>query len=473
MDNLSTGYSALNLPFSPEAEQSVLGAILLDSSCLDRVAEILPRPDYFYQTNNGLIYGAMLDMFTLGKPVDFVTVLEKLKESREFDEASGKTYLLQLAQIVPSISNVESYARIVRDKYDIRTLITTAREIMEEAADGTADAATLLDSAEQRIFDIRRGKNMQGLQRIDEIIIQTLDRLDLLNSPDSDQYKGVPTGIKELDDTITGLNRSDLILLAARPGMGKTSFALNIARHAAVKADKRVAFFSLEMTKEQLVSRLLSTEALVGGTKLRTGKLTEEEWVRLIEGGDILNINDKVLAIGISQRTEPDAIDAIAKNIFNDPTSPIETILAFNIPNSRAFMHLDTVFTQIDVDKFTIHPGIMGPLTVFEITAAGEGIKVKEVNGTLESILETYVGHPVELIPCGGGDRIAAEREQWNDGSNTLCIAPGKIVVYERNDVTNKVLRDKGLDLIIVPSAELSRGRGGPRCMSMPLIRAE
>ena len=192
-----------------------------------------------------------------------------------------------------------------------------------------------------------------------------------------------------------------------------------------------------------------------------------------IEGGDILNINDKVLAIGISQRTEPDAIDAIAKNIFNDPTSPIETILAFNIPNSRAFMHLDTVFTQIDTDKFTIHPGIMGPLTVFEITAAGEGIKVKEVNGTLESILETYVGHPVELIPCGGGDRIAAEREQWNDGSNTLCIAPGKIVVYERNDVTNKVLRDKGLDLIIVPSAELSRGRGGPRCMSMPIWRED
>ncbi|WP_288323312.1 arginine deiminase [uncultured Eggerthella sp.] len=192
-----------------------------------------------------------------------------------------------------------------------------------------------------------------------------------------------------------------------------------------------------------------------------------------IEGGDILNINDKVLAIGISQRTEPDAIDAIAKNIFSDPTSPIETILAFNIPNSRAFMHLDTVFTQIDTDKFTIHPGIMGPLTVFEITAEGDGIKVKEVNGTLESILETYMGYPVELIPCGGGDRIAAEREQWNDGSNTLCIAPGKIVVYERNDVTNKVLRDKGLDLIIVPSAELSRGRGGPRCMSMPIYRED
>ena len=184
-----------------------------------------------------------------------------------------------------------------------------------------------------------------------------------------------------------------------------------------------------------------------------------------IEGGDILNINDKVLAIGISQRTEPDAIDAIAKNIFEDETSPVETILAFNIPNSRAFMHL--------VDKFTIHPGIMGPLTVFEITAEGDGIKVKEMSGKLEDILEKYVGNPVELIPCGGGDRIAAEREQWNDGSNTLCIAPGKIVVYERNDVTNKVLRDKGLDLIIVPSAELSRGRGGPRCMSMPIERED
>ncbi|WP_449315107.1 arginine deiminase family protein, partial [Rubneribacter sp.] len=191
------------------------------------------------------------------------------------------------------------------------------------------------------------------------------------------------------------------------------------------------------------------------------------------EGGDILNINDHVLAIGISQRTEPDAIDEIAHNIFNDKTSPVDTILAFNIPNSRAFMHLDTVFTQIDVDKFTIHPGIMGPLTVFEITPEGAGIKVKEMNDTLENILEKYVGCPVELIPCCGGDRIAAEREQWNDGSNTLCIAPGKIVVYERNDVTNAVLAEKGLELVVVPSAELSRGRGGPRCMSMPIWRED
>ena len=282
-------YSAMNLPFSPEAEHSVLGAVLLDSSCLDRVAELLPRPEYFYQVNNSLIYSVMLDMFTMGLPVDFVTVLEKLKEQKGFDEASGKTYLLQLAQLVPSISNVETYAKIVRDKYDIRTLISTAREIVEEASDGTVDAAALLDSAEQRIFDIRRGKNMQGLQRLNEVIVETFDRLDKLNSPDSDQYRGIPTGIRELDETITGLNRTDFILLGARPGMGKTSFALNIARHAAVKAEKTVAVFSLEMGKEQLCSRLLSTEALVGGTKLRTGKLEEDEWVRLIEAGDILS----------------------------------------------------------------------------------------------------------------------------------------------------------------------------------------
>ena len=288
-DYSADAYGALNLPFAPEAEQSVLGAVLLDSSCLDTVAEILPRPEYFYQSNNSLIYSVMLEMFTLGQPVDFVTVLEKLKEQDGFEESGAKTYLLQLAQLVPSIANVETYAKIVRDKYDVRTLILTAREIVEEASAGGAEASTLLDAAEQRIFDIRRGKNMQGLQRLNEVIIKTFDRLDLLNSEDSDKYRGIPTGISELDETITGLNRTDFILLGARPGMGKTSFALNIARNAAVKAGKTVAFFSLEMGKEQLCSRLLSTEALVGGTKLRTGKLANDEWVRLVEAGDVLS----------------------------------------------------------------------------------------------------------------------------------------------------------------------------------------
>ena len=192
-----------------------------------------------------------------------------------------------------------------------------------------------------------------------------------------------------------------------------------------------------------------------------------------IEGGDILNLTEEIIAIGISQRTQPDAIDLIAKNIFG-VHSPVKTILAFNIPSSRAFMHLDTVFTQIDYDKFTVHPGILGPLTVFEVTSDGKGgLLHKEVDGELHKILGKYLGHDVEVILCAGGDRIAAEREQWNDGSNTLCVSPGTVIVYERNDITNALLRERGLNVLEIPSAELSRGRGGPRCMSMPVWRED
>ncbi len=196
------------------------------------------------------------------------------------------------------------------------------------------------------------------------------------------------------------------------------------------------------------------------------------------EGGDVLNINNHTVAVGISQRTEAEAIDEMAKNFFKDPDCQIDTVLAFNIPNSRAFMHLDTVFTQIDYDKFTYHPGIMETLQVFEITEGNdpdsyEDLNVKEINDSLENILTKYVGQKVTLIPCAGGDKVAAEREQWNDGSNTLCIAPGVVIVYDRNNVTNEVLRSYGLKVLELHGAELSRGRGGPRCMSMPLERED
>ncbi len=196
------------------------------------------------------------------------------------------------------------------------------------------------------------------------------------------------------------------------------------------------------------------------------------------EGGDVLNINDHTVAVGISQRTQAEAIDQMSKNFFKDPNCKIDTVLAFNIPNSRAFMHLDTVFTQIDYDKFTYHPGIMETLQVFEITEGNdpdsdEDLNVVEINDSLENILTKYVGRKVTLIPCAGGDKVAAEREQWNDGSNTLCIAPGVVIVYDRNNVTNEVLRSYGLKVLELHGAELSRGRGGPRCMSMPLERED
>ena len=278
----------MNLPFSLEAEQSVLGAILLEPSCLNVVMDLLPREEYFYAVNNQMIYGAMRDMFVLGQPVDFVTVLEKLKENREFDQDTGKVYLTQLAQLVPSIDNVEVYAQIVRDKYDMRSLMKAARSILDDASEGAEDPSLLLDAAEERIYRIRQGKSVQGLQRLGEVLLETFDRLDQLNSPDKERYQGLPTGIRELDATITGLNRSDLIVLAARPGVGKTSLGLNIARHVAVTRGRKVAFFSLEMGREQLASRLLASEALVEGTKLRSGDLTDGEWSRLVEAGDIL-----------------------------------------------------------------------------------------------------------------------------------------------------------------------------------------
>ena len=197
-----------------------------------------------------------------------------------------------------------------------------------------------------------------------------------------------------------------------------------------------------------------------------------------IEGGDVLNLNEHILAVGISQRTEAGAIDKLAKNLFKNPNCKIDTVLAFNIPESRAFMHLDTVFTQIDVDKFTYHPGIMKTLQVFEITEGNdpnsdEDLNVKEINDSLENILSHYLGLQVTLIPCAGGDDVAAQREQWNDGTNTLCVAPGVVVVYNRNNITNEYLRSHGIKVIEMSSAELSRGRGGPRCMSMPLRRED
>ena len=194
-----------------------------------------------------------------------------------------------------------------------------------------------------------------------------------------------------------------------------------------------------------------------------------------IEGGDIQVLSDKVIAIGISQRTEPDAIASLAREIFKDKTNKFTTILAIDIPDERSFMHLDTVMTRVDYTKFAVHSHVMNISTIYEITKNKNGdIKIKELTMPLDKVLEKYLKiKKVELIKCGNGNRIAAEREQWSDGVNTLCVRPGVVIVYDRNYVTNETLRKHGVKVIEIPSCELSRGRGGPHCMSMALERED
>ncbi len=194
-----------------------------------------------------------------------------------------------------------------------------------------------------------------------------------------------------------------------------------------------------------------------------------------IEGGDIQVLSDKVLAIGISERTEPDAIANLARNIFKDKTTKFETVLAIDIPDERSFMHLDTVMTRVDYKKFAVHSHVMNISTVYEIKKSKTGdIAIKELNLPLDKILEKYLKiDKVELIKCGNGNRIAAEREQWSDGVNFLCVRPGVVIAYDRNFITNDALRKHGVRVIEIPSCELSRGRGGPHCMSMALVRED
>ena len=277
-------------PYSLEAEQAVLGSLIIDPKCIaDVVTQI--KPEYFYIPQHREIYIAVTTMYELNQIIDFVSLLEKLKKSGTYDETGGKAYLAQLAQTVPSSANVLTYVAIVREKYYARALMNAAHTIIKDINENVKDSGTLLDSAEQQIYEIRAGREVSGLTSIKQIIeTETFDRLVKMSDPETKaDYVGIPSGISALDKVITGLNKSDLIILGARPGMGKTSFALNIARNVAVNAGKTVCFFSLEMTRDQLAQRLLSSEAGIKSEKMRTGELDADEWTRIAQAGDNLS----------------------------------------------------------------------------------------------------------------------------------------------------------------------------------------
>lgn len=272
----------VTLPYNLEAEQSVLGSILIDNKCMAD-ANLYLRADYFYLPQHKAIYAAMDYQFmNNGGAIDPVIIADVLTKDGKYDLAGGKEYLLQLANVVPSTANIEKYAKIVQEQYYLRNLIQVSQSIIDDAAAGAGSASAILDSAEQKIYDIREGKTGKGPEIISSVIMdKVFPELKNRSGENRKDYLGIPTGFGLLDKYITGLNKSDFILIGARPAMGKTSFALNLAQNITMGARKRCVFFSLEMTKEQLAERLLASQAGIESQKFRTGELTDDEWIRL------------------------------------------------------------------------------------------------------------------------------------------------------------------------------------------------
>ena len=281
-------YDLTDLPYSLETEQAIIGSILINPECVSLVLSLI-RPDYFYIPQHRAIMDAIVLLDSLGSRIDALTVLDKMSADNNFDKDSGKNLLFQIAQSVPSAANVENYCKIVREKYFLRLLISISRETIDSALDGNAEADKILDSTEQKIYDIRKGKTTGSIQRLSDVIsAEVYPNLVKISSDNADEYKGIPMGFSKLDEITSGLNKSDLVIIGARPAMGKTSFALNIGRNVGMTG-KKVVFFSLEMSNEQLASRVLSTEARVDSNKFRSGEISSEEWVRLAEATDRLS----------------------------------------------------------------------------------------------------------------------------------------------------------------------------------------
>ena len=278
------------MPHSTEAEQAVLGSILIDSECLPHVVEVL-KVDDFYLRQNREIYQTIYAMFTLSKKIDPVTVLDQMRMDGTYQDGVTREYFFQLMDVTPSSANVMEYAAIVKDKSVLRQIGETAAAMTTMVLDNQGSAAEVLEAAEQRIYAIRQGKSAQGLHHITSVMAEVYERLSELVASES-AIPGISTGLPDVDTVISGLNKSDLILLAARPGMGKTSLALNILLHAGKHSGKACVFFSLEMSREQLAMRLLSNESFVDNKKLTTGRLDPQDWEKIALATSALNCSN-------------------------------------------------------------------------------------------------------------------------------------------------------------------------------------
>ncbi|WP_031514292.1 replicative DNA helicase [Desulfofalx alkaliphila] len=268
-------------PQNIDAEQSVLGAVLLDKEAIYKVMEIL-KPEDFYRDSHRLIYEAMLDLIENDKPLDLITLCEELRQDGKLDQVGGVSYVATLAGLVPTAANVEYYAKIVEEKSLLRTLIQVSNKVSAMGYEGSDDAHGLLDQLERSIYELNNRRQSASFNPISEILLETFDQIEQMQK-NKGKLTGIPTGFIDLDALTCGFQKSDLIILAARPSMGKTTLALMLAINAAVKGKVPVAIFSLEMSKEQLVQRMLCAEAMVDQHKLKTGHLQEDDWLRLTE----------------------------------------------------------------------------------------------------------------------------------------------------------------------------------------------
>ena len=273
-------------PHSEEAEKSVLGACLIDKDAVISVVEFL-RPEHFYDENHGRIFEAIISLYEDRAPIDIVTLSEKLKKQKSVKKIGGAAYLSELASSVPTAANIEHYGRIIKDDYTKRMLISASARVSEQAFDESTEADEVLDRAEQEVFALSQAHLKQVFIPVKDALAESFDRLDELHKKASG-LRGVPTGFKDLDNMLAGFQASNMIVLAARPGLGKTAFVLNVARQVAVEEKTTVGFFSLEMSKEELVDRLLIRQAEIDAWKLKTGKLEEEDFTRLSEAMGIL-----------------------------------------------------------------------------------------------------------------------------------------------------------------------------------------